>query len=106
MTFRLRAPNATEVLLNGDWPQGRGVKMAKDEQGIWSVTVGPLTPELWGYTFSVDGVTALDPSNGNTKRDGTRIDNILLIVGPLSDNYQIKDVPHGTVSMVWYDSRR
>jgi enterochelin esterase family protein len=104
VTFRLRAPNAAEVILNGDWPQGRGVKMTKDDQGIWSVTVGPLTPELWGYTFNVDGVTALDPGNGNTKRDGARIDNILLIAGPLSDNYQIKDVPHGTVSMVWYDS--
>jgi enterochelin esterase family protein len=104
VTFRLRAPNATDVAVNGDWPQGRGVKMTKDDQGIWSVTVGPLTPELWGYTFSVNGVTALDPGNGNTKRDGARVDNILLIPGPLSDNYQVKDVPHGNVSMVWYDS--
>jgi len=104
VTFRLRAPGATEVSLNGDWPQGRGVKMTKDEQGVWSVTVGPLTPELWGYTFSVNGATALDPSNGNVKRDGTRYDNMLLIPGPLSDNYQVKDVPHGNVAMVWYDS--
>jgi enterochelin esterase family protein len=104
VTFRLRAPGATEVNLNGDWPQGRGVKMTKDDQGVWSVTVGPLTPELWGYTFSVNGATALDPSNGNVKRDGTRYDNMLLIPGPLSDNYQVKDVPHGNVAMVWYDS--
>jgi hypothetical protein len=39
VVFRLRAANATDVVLNGDWPQGRGVKMTKDDQGIWSVTV-------------------------------------------------------------------
>jgi enterochelin esterase family protein len=104
VTFRLMAPNATEVLLNGDWPGGMKQAMTKDDQGVWSTTVGPLKPELWGYTFSVNGVRMLDPRNGNTKRDGVRIDNILLISGPESDLYEVKDVPHGNVSMVWYDS--
>ncbi len=40
VTFRLRAPNATDVTLNGDWPSGRGVKMTKDDAGVWSATVG------------------------------------------------------------------
>jgi len=104
VTFRLRAPNANEVLLNGDWPDGRGVKMAKDDSGTWSATVGPLTPEMWAYTFSVDGVSAMDGSNANHLRDGTRYSNFLIIDGPLSENYAIKDVPHGNVSLVWYDS--
>ena len=104
VTIRLMAPNASEVLLFGDWPGGMKQPMTKDEQGVWSITVGPLTPELWGYSFTVDGVQALDPRNGNTKRDGTRLANILLIPGPESELYEVKDVPHGTVSMVWYDS--
>jgi len=104
VTFRLTAPNATEVLLNGDWPGGMKQVMTKDDQGVWSITVGPLKPELWGYTFMVNGVRLLDPRNANTKRDGVRIDNILLIPGPESDLYAVKDVPHGNVSMVWYDS--
>ena len=104
VTFNLMAPNATEVLLNGDWPGGMRQPLAKDDKGVWTITVGPLTPELWGYTFSVNGVRTLDPRNGNTKRDGTRIDNILLVPGPESDLYEVKDVPHGDVSMVWYDS--
>jgi enterochelin esterase family protein len=104
VTFRLRAPNATDVLVNGDWPQGRGVKMTKDDSGIWSVTAGPLTPELWAYTFSVDGVSLLDSTNPNLLRDGTRYSNFLIIDGALSDTYKIKDVPHGNVSLVWYDS--
>ncbi len=104
VTFRLRAPNAADVIINGDWPQGRGVKMAKDEAGLWSATVGPLTPELWSYTFNVDGVSMLDSANPNVLRDGTRYSNFLIVDGPLSDTYQIKDVPHGNVSLVWYDS--
>jgi enterochelin esterase-like enzyme len=102
--FRLRAANATDVTLNGDWPDGRGIKMTKDDQGVWSATVGPLTPELRYYTFSVDGVTVLDPSNANLLRDGTRYMNFFVLPGPLSENYTIKDVPHGDVHIVWYDS--
>lgn len=104
VTFRLRAPNATVVVLNGDWPEGRNVTMVKDADGVWSAKVGPLTPELWGYTFSVNGVSTLDPANANIRRDGTRYANIFFIDGPLSQNYQIRDIPHGNVNMVWYDS--
>lgn len=104
VTFRLRAPNAAEVMINGDWPEGRGVKMTKDDTGIWSATVGPLAPELWAYTFNVDGVGMLDSANANVLRDGTRYSNFLIVDGPLSDTYKIKDVPHGNVSLVWYDS--
>ena len=104
VTFRLRVPNATEVVVNGSWPEGRGVKMTKDDQGVWSATVGPLTPELWSYTFGVDGSTSLDSSNANVQRDGSRYSNFFIIDGPLSENYSIKDVPHGNVSQVWYNS--
>ena len=77
MIFRLRAANAADVVLNGDWPEGRGVKLAKDDQGAWSATVGPLTPELWYYTFNVDGASVVDPSNANLLRDGTCYMNFL-----------------------------
>jgi enterochelin esterase-like enzyme len=104
VTFNLTAPNATEVLLAGDWPNGMRLPMTKDEKGVWSITVGPLTPEFWGYSFIVNGVQVLDPRNGNTKRDGTRLANILLIPGPESELYEVKDVPHGDVGLVWYNS--
>jgi len=68
------------------------------------VTVGPLDPELWGYTFSVDGMRKPDPGNPDVKRDGVRYDNMLLIPGPQSALYEVKNVPHGSVSMVWYNS--
>jgi len=104
VTFRLRAANAVEVVLNGDWPEGRGIKLTKDDQGVWSTTVGPLTPELWYYTFNVDGASVVDPANANLLRDGTRYMNFFIVPGPQSENYAIRDVPHGNVNVVWYDS--
>ena len=96
VTFRLLAPKATEVTLNGSWDNGTDLKMTKDEAGVWSTTIGPLAPQLWGYWFMVDGVKALDPNNGETQRDGSRYDNLLMISGPESEWWDFKDVPHGT----------
>src|SRR5580693_1419145 len=84
VTFRLASPKATEVLVKGDWATGAGTPLVKGDNGAWSVTVGPLTPELWTYTYSVDGATVLDPTNTNIVRDGTRYENSLLVPGPAS----------------------
>lgn len=104
VTFRLSAPQATDVTLNGSWERARDIKMTKDDNGVWSATVGPLGAQLWGYWYMVDGVKALDPGNGETQRDGSRIDNLLMVSGPESDLWDFKDVPHGTIHAVWYPS--
>jgi enterochelin esterase-like enzyme len=104
VTFRLSAPKATEVTLNGSWDGATNLKMTKDDNGVWSTTIGPLGEQLWGYWFLVDGVKALDPGNGETQRDGARYDNLLMISGPGSDFWDFKDVPHGTVQAIWYPS--
>jgi enterochelin esterase family protein len=104
VTFRFWAPQASEVTLNGSWEGGTDLKMTKDDAGVWSRTIGPMAPQLWGYWFVADGVKALDPNNGETQRDGNRYDNLLMISGPGSDLWDFKDVPHGTVEQVWYPS--
>jgi enterochelin esterase family protein len=104
VTFRLLAPKAAEVTVNGSWDNGTDIKMTKDDAGVWSVTVGPLAPQLWGYWFVVDGVKALDPNNAETQRDGARYDNLLMISGPESEWWDFRNVPHGTVQAVWYPS--
>jgi enterochelin esterase family protein len=104
VTFRLWAPQANEVTLNGSWEGGTDLKMTKDDAGVWSATVGPMAPQLWGYWFVADGVKALDPNNGETQRDGNRYDNLLMVSGPESDLWDFKDVPHGTIEQIWYPS--
>jgi enterochelin esterase family protein len=105
VTFRLFAPNARTVTLNGSWDQSVNTPLTKDDQGVWSVTLGPLGEQLWWYAFNVDGLKVLDPNNGEIARDGARYDNWLMIHGPFSDSWEFKqDVPHGAVQSVWYPS--
>ena len=106
VTFRLVAPKATEVVLQGDWPGGLDLAMARDASGQWAVTTPALQPEIWTYTFVVDGVPALDPRNYNVLRDGTRYMNWVLVPGPASALYQAGKVPHGTVTMTWFPPPR
>src|SRR5262245_34372113 len=66
--FRIYAPKASEVTLRGDWMEKpEPVKLEKDDQGVWAVTVGPLAPDFYSYSFSVDGV--------RTDRKSTRLNS-------------------------------
>jgi enterochelin esterase-like enzyme len=104
VTFRISAPRANEVTLSGSWEGATNLKMSKNDEGVWTTTVGPLPEQLFGYWYTVDGVKALDPGNSETQRDGSRFDSLLMISGPASDLWDFKDVPHGTVQEVWYPS--
>ena len=104
VTFHLFAPKATSVTLNGSWIGATNLPMVKDGAGVWSITVGPLAPQMYGYWYLVDGVRALDPSNSETERDGSRYNSMLMVSGPESDTWDFKDVPHGTVEQIWYPS--
>lgn len=104
VTFRLYAPKANEVTLNGDWIGATNIAMTKDDEGVWSTTVGPLDPQLYGYWYMVDGVRTLDPSNSETERDGNRFSTLLMVSGPADEMWTFKNEPHGTVEQVWYPS--
>jgi len=63
VTFRIYAPKASEVAITGDWiSQGRGTggNLRKDDQGVWSITVGPLVPDFYSYTLTVDPELLVD----------------------------------------------
>src|SRR5579863_2999093 len=104
VTFRIRAPKASEVTFNGDWIGATNMTMTKDDAGIWSITVGPLDPQLYGYWFAVDGVRTIDPSNIESERDGDHFISLVMISGPADAMWNFQDVPHGTVEQVWYPS--
>ncbi len=105
VTFRLLAPKASAVLVNGNWTNGTNIPLTKDDAGIWSATVGPLSDQLWAYSFSVDGLKVMDPGNGEYQRDGNRYDNLLMISGPGSAAWEFRpNIPHGSVAAVWYPS--
>jgi enterochelin esterase-like enzyme len=106
ITFRLFAPKATEVTVSGEWMPGYGASapLVKNDTGLWSLTVGPLNPELYGYTFSVDGVRIIDPNNAQVRRDGSRYESFMIIPGKESELYVSGDVAHGNLTKTWYKS--
>ena len=73
VTFRLNAPGAKEVTVSGEWGGGAG-KMTREENGVWSVTVGPLAPDIFGYSFTVDGFQTLDPVQSGGEADALAAD--------------------------------
>ena len=124
VTFRLFAPKAKTVQLTGDFLPTRpvevemgGQKLAYDAPGmvdlregpggVWEYTSAPLTGELYSYSFLVDGRKAMDPSNIFQNRDVATWTNIFTLSAVEGDPgwyYEVHDVPHGSVSHVWYDS--
>jgi enterochelin esterase family protein len=79
-------------------------KLVRGDSGIWTITLGPIKPEIYSYNFIVDGVKITDPSNVLSKRDGIKIFSVLLIRGKESELYAVNDVPHGTIHKIWYNS--
>src|SRR4051812_37832435 len=102
VTFRIYAPKAGEVSVSGDF--GQGGNMEKDDQGVWSRTVGPLTPDFYSYTFHVDGVRTVDPKNALTKPGLNSLDSLFLVPGDEAEFEMTGDVPHGDVRAAWYRS--
>ncbi|MGA1978336.1 MAG: alpha/beta hydrolase-fold protein [Bacteroidales bacterium] len=107
VVFRLYSKDASKVTVSGEWQQGFAASepLVRNDTGLFTLTVGPLKPELYGYTFTVDGVSTIDPDNAQVRRDGSRYQSFFIVPGPGSDLYFYKDgVAHGTVTKVWYKS--
>jgi len=104
VTFRVRAPKANEVTVSGEWG-GTPQALTKDEQGIWSATIGPLAPEIYGYNFNVDGLRMADPGNSALKPMRSPTTSILEVPGQPPLLHEFQDVPHGTVRHHWYASK-
>ncbi|GMQ33432.1 alpha/beta hydrolase-fold protein [Algoriphagus taiwanensis] len=117
VTFRVFAPNAKEVQVTGDFlptvkmdsPMGQidgpgKAALTKDENGVWSMKTEPLGPELYNYSFIVDGFTTTDPNNPFLIRDVASAFNIFIVGGGHAELFKVNDIPHGSVTRRWYDS--
>jgi enterochelin esterase-like enzyme len=105
VTFRLLAPKAESVRLNaGDLPgdprQGRELK--KGENDVWELTLGPVDPGTYRYTFNVDGVAIVDPRNPAVSQSNGNVWSVVHVPG--SGFADTADVPHGAVAAVFYKS--
>ena len=100
VTLRLRAAKAAEVEVSLG---GKKVAMVKDEKGIWEGTSEPLAPQIYDYTFKVDGTYIPDPSNRWVKKWLT-LASMVEIPGAPPLVTEFTNVPHGTVRRMIYSS--
>ena len=110
VTFRLRAPAAKEVRLVGVailTALGRTNQPAaftKGDDGIWTLTVGPLRPDMYAYHLNVDGVQMADPNNTCAAFTAMPPYSQLVVHGDGPAYYDARNVPHGTVTRHVYHS--
>ncbi len=106
VTFRYVNPKAVTVKLVGDFLTERSVDL-QEKDGVWTYTSKPLVGELYSYSFIVDGKRELDPSNVYMNRDIATWTNIFTLStkeGDAGHYYMNNNVPHGTITKIWYDS--
>ena len=93
VTFRYFSPKAVKVTVTGDFlptqkiqtPRGeyeaQGVAELKEEKGgIWTYTTDfKVAPEMYNYTFNVDGDTVIDKYNMWVNRDVATLTSALRV---------------------------
>lgn len=98
VTFRFAAPKAQQVNLKINGRKELS-PMQKGNNGIWSVTVEKLAPEIYDYHFEVDGLTMLDPSNAWLKASLRPTRSMFEVPATPPAFWQIQNVPHGLVTI-------
>jgi enterochelin esterase-like enzyme len=103
ITFRYYSRTAQTVLLNGEFLK-TSLPLAKDTSGIWSVTVPPVQPDIYPYSFMVDSVSLADPNNTYIFANERFKRSIVDIPGDTPLVHSLQNVPHGAISYRYYSS--
>ena len=103
VTIRFRAPKAKKILVVIDGYR-KPLHMAKDQNGVWSVTTDPFVPDFYGYSILRDGLFLPDPNNPMVRPNLLISDNSVHVPGPSSLPWEMNDVPHGEVHHQLYHS--
>jgi enterochelin esterase family protein len=108
VTFRVRAPHAREVAVARAGSDR--LVMTRDDQGLWSATTTALPPDIYQYTFNVDGVSLLDPLNPWVAPNLLNMSNMVRVPGPTTGPdvlpWDVTDVPRGQLRRHFYKSAR
>jgi len=103
VTFRFMAPDARKVELSTEILNERAA-MTRDENGLWSVTIGPVTPDIYPYSFLVDGIPVADPNNVDIFPNERFKRSLVDVPGDEPLIHAMQDVPHGKVTYRYYKS--
>jgi len=105
ITFRYKDASAAKVMLLLDGT-GKPLPMQKGiDNNVWTLTTPPLAPEIYGYSFEVDGQPRLDSLNTLVKPNLIYIGNSVTVPGKTPQLWDAVDVPHGELHHHFYTSK-
>lgn len=104
ITFRVKAPKAKKVELHFDEWDVAHQKMKKDDKGVWSITIQPVPPRVYQYTFSIDGIQTVDFANPVVKAGTSVYGSVVEVHGTPGRYDELQNVPHGEVHAIRYTS--
>uniref|UniRef100_Q022Q2 Putative esterase n=1 Tax=Solibacter usitatus (strain Ellin6076) TaxID=234267 RepID=Q022Q2_SOLUE len=104
ITFRVSAPKASEAILRFSEGSPQSHSMAKGEDGLWSVTIGPVEPEIYTYSFLIDGAKTIDLANPIAKIGASIDASVVEVPGDPPRFDQVQEVPHGSIDIHTYAS--
>lgn len=106
VTFRLRAANAKQVAVRGQWTKD-ALPLTRGDTDVWSVTApaGSIPAGVWEYSFNVDGLSMIDPGNPAIKPMREPRSSILHVAAATPQPWDFQDIPHGTVHQHSYLSK-
>lgn len=103
VTFRLRAPQAKEVKVQGQF--GKETALTKGDDGTWTATVESVPSGVHEYRFVVDGLTTIDPQNPAIKPQRWPNTSILHVPSNPPAAWDLQGIPHGTLHTHDYKSK-
>ncbi len=109
VTFRVKAPDAQKVELTGGpillaLQKKENIPFVKGSDGIWTLTIGPVEPNIYVYRFLLDGVAITDPNNTLTGTSNQPGYSNLVVHGSGPAYYDARPVPHGAITRHIYHS--
>ncbi len=105
VTFNFRAPTSGKVELSAQFLSANQ-PLQKDSNGNWSITVGPIEPDIYPYHFIVDGISVADPNNPDLFPNERFKASLVEIPGEKPLVSSVQNVPRGKVTYCWYYSER
>ncbi|HLO98394.1 MAG TPA: alpha/beta hydrolase-fold protein, partial [Fimbriimonas sp.] len=99
---KLRAPNAKKVSVNVE--HVGNFDMTKGDDGVWTYATKSLAPDIYGYSYAVDGVTHFDPLNPTIKTNMVWASNMVTVPGSPPEVWEVQNVPHGSITRHFYKS--
>ena len=103
ITFRYFSRKAKKIWVTGEFLSAP-VAMVNDTSGIWSVTIPPVTPDIYPYSLWVDSVQIADPNNTYIFANERFKRSIVDVPGDKPLIHSLQNVPHGKISYRYYKS--